>query len=207
MAYILSAIIGYLLGCSSMSYYIGRFKKINIKEQGSKNYGASNTVLLIGKRAGLAVFIHDFLKAVIAVFLASWLFPTAEYAGVVAGCASIVGHIFPFYLKFDGGKGFASFIGMSFALFPMFALVVFIVAFLLALVIDYIVVATFIFITAVPIIALWQGEYLKALIIFSITLLIFFKHRENIKNLITRNGKESRIRSALSKKKRGTDEA
>lgn len=201
MGYILSALIGYLLGSSSMSYYISKIKKIDIKGQGSKNYGASNTVMQAGLKAGVLVFVHDFAKAVISVLLARWLFPEIECAGAIAGCASVIGHIFPFYLKFDGGKGFAAFIGMSIALYPLFGLIILIASAVFAMLVDYIVAATFSFIIAIPILALVNGAYVEAAIIGVTALIIFVKHHENIKNLITRNGKEPHIWATIKKKK------
>ena len=200
MAHILSFIIGYLLGCSHMAYYISKIKKIDIKGQGSRNYGASNTLMLAGIKAGALVFIHDFAKAFFAVLLAKWLFTDAEYAGLIAGCASVLGHIFPFYLKFDGGKGFAAFIGMSIALYPLFGTIAFLASIIFALIVDYIVAATFSFTLAIPIIALAVEDHITAAIIGIITLIIFCKHHENIRNLATRNGKEPHIWNTLKKK-------
>lgn len=200
MQCILSFLLGYLLGCSNMSYYISRIKNIDIKSQGSRNYGASNTVMLAGLKAGILVFVHDFSKALIAVLLAKCLFPGIECAGVIAGCASVVGHIFPFYLKFDGGKGFASFIGMSIALYPVFGIIAFLASVIFALISDYVVAATFSFILATPIFALVSGDYIVAAIVGATTILIFCKHHENIRNLVTKNGKEARIWSTIKKK-------
>jgi glycerol-3-phosphate acyltransferase PlsY len=202
--YALSVLIGYLLGCSSMSYYISKIKNIDIKGQGSKNYGASNTVMLAGLKSGILVFIHDFSKALIAVILANWLFPNTEYAGMIAGCSAVAGHIFPFYLKFNGGKGYASFIGMAIALYPVFGSVAFIISIILALLLDYVVASTFSFILAIPILALVSSDYITATIIGATTILVFCKHHENIKNLVTRNGKEARIRKTLKKDQKGT---
>lgn len=200
MEYIVSILIGYLLGSSCMAFYISKIKNVDIKGQGTRNYGASNTVYLLGLKAGFIVFLHDFTKAVLAVLIASWIFPDAPYVGVVAGCASVVGHIYPFYLKFDGGKGFASFIGMSVALYPLFGLMALLLAAGFAFAVDYVVEGTFSFILIIPIFALFKGQYIGAAIMFATTLLIFYKHKENITNLVTKNGKEIRIREALSKK-------
>lgn len=116
MGYIFSVILGYLLGCSSMAFYIGLVKKKDIRTAGSGNLGASNATVLFGWGAGVLVGLHDILKAVLAVVLARWLFPGLTYAGAAAGIACVIGHIFPFYLKFRGGKGLASYFGMTLAL-------------------------------------------------------------------------------------------
>lgn len=197
--YIISIFIGYLLGSSNMAYYIGKIKKVDIKNNGSGNYGTSNVVALIGKRAGTLVFIHDFLKSLIAVVIIGFLFPTAKYADMLAGCFAIVGHIFPFYLKFDGGKGFASYIGVGFALFPIPSLIALVVALLIALICDYMVVATCSFIVVIPLIAFLKGDTIATIILSLTSLLIVWKHKDNILNLVKKNGKEMKIKRALIK--------
>ena len=108
MRYVFAVILGYLLGCSSMAYYIGLLKKKDIRTAGSGNLGASNATVLFGWGAGIAVAVHDIGKAFLAVILAKWMFPEVEYAGAAAGVACVLGHIFPFCLKFRGGKGLAA---------------------------------------------------------------------------------------------------
>jgi glycerol-3-phosphate acyltransferase PlsY len=201
MPYVLSVIIGYLIGCSHMSFYISKIKNVNLKEKGSKNYGASNTVAMVGFKAGFIVFLHDLLKAYFAVLIARWLFPDVIYADVIAGLFAVVGHIYPFYLKFDGGKGFAAFMGAMIGIEPVFTLCLMLFALIFALIVDYIVAGTFIIITIAPIhIAAMNHDINLLVLIGIISLVILFKHRENIKNLITKNGKEMRIRAALKKK-------
>ena len=116
MAYLISAVLGYLLGCSNMAYWLGLIKKVDIRNNGSGNLGASNATVLLGWGAGVIVALHDIGKAVLAVFLARLLFPETEAVGAAAGVAAVMGHIFPFYLKFKGGKGLASFWGLILAL-------------------------------------------------------------------------------------------
>jgi glycerol-3-phosphate acyltransferase PlsY len=183
-----------------MSYYISKIKNIDIKHNGSKNYGTANTVLLVGKSAGLIVFIHDALKALLSISIANALFPSTPHVGVIAGCASVLGHIFPFYLHFDGGKGFASFIGMALMLYPLPGVIAFLIAIGLALLTDYLVVGTFAFISIVPIIALINGAYVAAIVISGVSVLVFVKHKANIINIWTKNGKEARIFKALKQK-------
>ena len=90
MAYVAAVIIGYLLGCLNLAYVIGKIKQIKLKEVGSKNYGASNTVAMIGFKAGFLVFLHDLSKAYVAVVLLNFLFPNAQYAGITAGMFGFV---------------------------------------------------------------------------------------------------------------------
>lgn len=198
--YLVSILIGYLLGSSSMSYYISKIKKVDLKNNGSKNYGTSNTFALIGKKEGIVVFIHDFLKSMVAIVAVEFLFPEAIYANVLAGCFAVIGHIFPFYLKFDGGKGFATYIGLSFALFPLPSLILLIIAMLIAFICDYMIAATCSFLVIVPIIAILKGDpFVTALIVLT-SLIIAWKHKDNFINLVTKNGKEMKIKSAFNKK-------
>lgn len=195
-------LLGYLIGCSSMSFYISKAKKINLKEQGSKNLGASNTLALVGKKAGLAVLVHDVLKSflVIMIIRLCMKIPYNQVGWLLAvgGVFAVVGHIFPFYLKFKGGKGFASYIGvvmgLDWRLFLGIVLLIFVVAFIT----DYIVSGTFSTIIVAPLYFVWQQEWLVAAILFAGSLLILYKHRENIVNL--KNGKEMKIRSAFANK-------
>ena len=138
MGYFLVILLGYLMGCSSMAFYLGKWKKKDIRTAGTGNLGASNAAVLYGWSAGLLVALHDIAKAVLAVFLAKWLFPQLEYAGAAAGVASVLGHIFPFYLKFRGGKGLASYFGLTLALNWKLALMVMVLVIAATLITDFI---------------------------------------------------------------------
>ena len=178
-----------------MSYYISRMKNIDIKGNGSKNYGASNTLALAGVKAGILVFLHDFAKGYLSVIIASAIFQESLYAGLIAGCFAIVGHIFPFYLHFNGGKGYASFIGVSFALFPLQTVCIALASLMLVYVTDYIVASTFSTITVMPIVAMANDAYVESAALFAMAILIFVKHRKNIENLVL--GKESKVSESL----------
>lgn len=181
MQYILVIVMGYLLGCSSMAYYIGKMKKKDIRTAGSGNLGASNATVLFGWGAGVAVALHDIGKAVIVVLLAKWLFPEAEYAGAAAGVACVLGHIFPFYLGFKGGKGLASYFGMTLALNWKLALIVAAVIVAATLITDFISVGALSSIVVVPV---YMGFATHNLILVAIlcvaTLVMFVRHWENI---------------------------
>ena len=195
MRYLLIILIAYVLGSSSMSFYISKLHGIDMKKKGSKNLGASNTVALIGWKAGIIVCLHDVLKAVLAVMIAKYFFSDLVYAKELAGVFCVLGHIFPFYLKFDGGKGFASYVGMVLALNWRFAIVVIIAILLITLITDYIVLATFTTITVSPIfLAYHQQNYYIGLIVGIASLVILYKHRANIVRLL--NGTEMGLRKA-----------
>ena len=200
MPYILAFIVGYLFGCSHMSYYISKLKNINIKENGSKNYGASNTLILIGKKESLLVLIHDFLKSFLVVKILKIIFPELLYIDIIAGLSAVLGHIFPFYLKFNGGKGFASFIGLIFALDYKIGLITIIMILIVSFVSDKIVIGTFSTITISPILLAFSNNDFKIIpIMYLVSIIIFIKHKDNIKNII--NKKEPSLKKALFKNK------
>lgn len=194
MGYLIVTLAAYLVGSSNMAYYIAKMKKVDMRERGSGNLGTSNAAIVLGWGSGIAVGIHDIGKAVLAVLLAELLFPGLEYVGAAAGVACVLGHIFPFWLRFKGGKGFAPYLGMALALNWKMALVILAAVVLITLVTDYLVLGTFTTIAAVPV---WLGianqSIVLALILLIATAVILYKHRENITRL--RNGTEIGLRS------------
>ena len=201
MGYFLAAFLGYLLGCSNLAYYLSRAFKRDIRKDGSGNLGASNATILFGWKAGASVAVHDIGKAVLAVILAKGLFPNLEYAGAAAGVAAVLGHIFPFYLKFKGGKGTASFLGLTLALNWRLALAVILILVLATIITDYIVIGTFSAIVTVPV---YMGFFARNLILMAIVCVasfaIFWKHRENIGRMLRRE--EIGLRSTMRGEKR-----
>lgn len=193
--YVLTVLGGYLLGCSSMAYYVSRWKKVNLSTNGSGNLGASNTTILLGWRMGILVALHDIFKGAAAVLLAKWLLPDLTYAPVAAGCACVMGHMYPFYLKGKGGKGFASYMGMLLALDWRLGLALIGVSLLVTFLSDYIVVGT---LTTVVVGPVWIGftqSWVSALIMLAVTAVIFYKHRENLHRIL--HGSEVGLRSTL----------
>ena len=193
--YVLTVLGGYLLGCSSMAYYVSRWKKVNLSTNGSGNLGASNTTILLGWRMGILVALHDIFKGAAAVLLAKWLLPDLTYAPVAAGCACVMGHMYPFYLKGKGGKGFASYMGMLLALDWRLGLALIGISLLVTFLSDYIVVGT---LTTVVVGPVWIGftqSWVSALIMLAVTAVIFYKHRENLHRIL--HGDEVGLRSTL----------
>lgn len=195
MGHLLVIVGAYLIGCSNMALYLSKLKKVDFGGKGSGNLGASNATVLLGWRAGVLVGIHDIGKAALAVFLAQWLFPELPYIGAVAGVASVLGHIFPFYLKFRGGKGFASYIGMTAALNWKLALIVAVLIVVVTLITDYIVAGTVTTIVLVPVVeGITAQSWILALILCVATAVIFYKHRESFVRIL--KGTEIGLRSA-----------
>ena len=200
MGYVFAILAGYLLGCSNMALYICKAKKLDIRNAGSANLGAANSTIVLGWKWGILVGAHDIGKAIIAVLLTRLLFPAAIYADAVAGVACVLGHIFPVFLKFKGGKGFASYLGMTLALNWKFALIVLVLVVLITVITDYLVAGTLTTITIVPIYMGIAGQnFWLPLILLIATAVIFYRHRENIPRML--NGTEIGLRSTLKKKK------
>ena len=180
MELLVIVLMSYVLGTSSMSYYLAKLNQVDIRNKGSKNLGASNAMLLMGWKAGILVAVHDAGKALLAVVLARVLFPQVAYGAEIAGVASVVGHVFPFWLKFKGGKGLASFIGMALGLNIWIGIGLIVLLFVVMLITDYIVLGTVSVIVGLPLImALVQHNTTGALIVLIATALIGWKHREN----------------------------
>lgn len=180
MAYLIVFVIGYLLGCSNLAAIIAKVKGVDLASKGSGNPGTSNAVILMGWRIGVLVGIHDIGKAVLAVVLAKLLFPNTVGCAEAAGVACVIGHIFPMFMKFKGGKGFASYIGMMVALNWKFALVVLAAVVLVTLVFDYLVVGTTLTVISLPAyMAVTSVGWIPVLIICIATAVIIFKHRKN----------------------------
>jgi len=196
---ILTSLIGYLFGCIQAAFLISKFVgKIDIREHGSGNAGASNITTIMGVKYGVIVGLVDILKGFFAVLLVKLIYPDNPDLAFLAGILAILGHIFPFYMKFRGGKGVATLVGMMFGinwkLGALFALLVIIPALLT----DYIVVGSFTTFTALPIVA-YTLDYPLVFTIMGafLTVLIFYLHRGNIQRLISKE--EIRISSVLKK--------
>ena len=193
--YPLIALIGYLIGSSNMALYLARLKGVNLQaDGGTGNPGASNALILMGWKAGVLVGAHDIGKAVLAVWLAGVLFPDAAYCGVVAGVACVLGHMFPSYTHFRGGKGFAAYLGMTLALNWKFALLLIAAILILLLVTDYIVVGTMTTVLAFPAYCAATHHVVTALILCVASSAMIWKHRGNIARIA--DGTEIGFRSA-----------
>ncbi len=137
MQAILSLGIGYLLGCFNPAALVSKVTKVNLKEVGTKNLGATNTALTLGRKAGYFVLFFDMFKSYFSYKLAKSLFPQLVVAGLIAGLGAILGHCFPVFLHFQGGKGLASFGGLVLAHDPVQFLVLLAVGSCFALILNY----------------------------------------------------------------------
>lgn len=196
MGYVISVLIGYLLGCKSMAMKVSKRRDTDVRESGSGNLGASNVVLLLGWKAGVATGLHDIGKAFLAVFLAKWMFPKLAYAGVAAGVSAIFGHMFPAHLGFRGGKGFACYYGMLLGLNWRFALVMLAIIVVVVLVSDYIVMGTVsIMLLSPAYMGLVEHNAVAASLMMLASGVMLVKHRSNFERI--RSGQEARVWATL----------
>jgi len=187
---ILTAVLAYLLGAVPFGIVITRAMGLgDLRQIGSGNIGATNVLRTGNQRAALATLILDAAKGGVAVLIARWLM--AEDAGQVAGLAAFLGHLFPVWLKFKGGKGVATFLGILLALSWQVGLAVCATWAIAAAVTRTSSIAALI---AAATTAMWMiyfndGHFLLLMLI--LTLLIYVRHSENLKRI--KAGTEPRI--------------
>lgn len=124
MKVFLSLILGYAFGCLNPAAWVGKRNHVNLKEAGTGNLGATNTTMVLGRKAGAFVLIFDVAKSFIAARLARWMFPQLTVSGMLACIGVILGHCFPVTMHFSGGKGLAAFGGMMLAYNPLVFVIV-----------------------------------------------------------------------------------
>ena len=184
--------ISYLIGCINPAYFIARIKGFDIRESGSGNAGGSNALITMGRLIGVFCMIFDIFKAYFAVMLAGKLCGSFTYAYVVSTVSCIFGHIFPFYLRFRGGKGLACLGGTILAFGAAdFSLMLFIELSLL-LATKYLCYVPMSASVLYPIYrGLSTGNWEGAAILGSVAPPIFAKHLENLKRIS--EGKEFKV--------------
>jgi len=197
-------LVGYLFGSFPAGYFAGRLAGVDVRASGSGNIGATNVLRVLGKKWGLPVFAIDAFKGFASVRLAfilvkSWpeAMPYAEYFAILAAIMSVVGHSFPVWLRFKGGKGVATSAGALVGLMPFAVPLVLLVWVVVFEITRYVSLASVIAAIALPIVvsllARWKFVDTSALIYFSfmITLLVLWRHRSNLSRLL--KGTEQRF--------------
>lgn len=206
MKFGLSLLIGYLLGCISPSYFLSKMKGIDLQNQGRKNLGTTNAFLLLGRTSGIIVMVIDFMKGFLAVWLAQMIFPDFPIAGVAAGVAAILGHIFPFYLKFRGGKGLATLGGVILITDWRIFLILALVGIIAMLITDWGCTASFSAAIFYPLLYFGKTQNLISLFLLEIgCVCVIVKHCANIPKL--RAGEEPSVREAIKRFFHKTQEA
>ncbi|MBT3322270.1 MAG: glycerol-3-phosphate 1-O-acyltransferase PlsY [Anaerolineae bacterium] len=182
---IIAILLGYAFGCIQPSYFLSKtIRKTDIREHGSGNAGASNTTAIMGWKYGIIVALIDILKGFFALSLIKWIYPDSPNLAYLAGIMAIVGHIFPFYMRFQGGKGLATLIGMAFGINWKLGMIFGSLVIFPALITDYIVAGSFSAFIALPI-ATYLLEYPIFLVGIATLLLglIVYLHRANIQRI------------------------
>ena len=192
MEMIYSALIGYVFGCINFAYITGKLYGIDIRDKGSHNAGASNVTITLGWLPGVLTALCDIAKAYLAFVVCERLFG-GEICPFLGGAFAVIGHIFPFYMKFKGGKGFASYAGMCLGISWKLFLAIVVISALITLITDYIALATLATVVYVPAWLYYISKPLAVvLLLVALGVLIFWKHRVNIRNI--RNGTEIGLR-------------
>lgn len=193
MKIILTIIFAYLIGCFSSAYFIGKiFKKLDIRSHGSGNSGATNAIRVMGLKLGLLTFFLDFAKGIIAVLIG---YRFMEYdGGLIAAIFVVLGHDFPLFIGFKGGKGVATTIAAFSILNFWAALISVIVGVTVAVITRYVSLGSIIFLSIVPIVSSIIGKPFNLNFLFTSLLLAIigiYRHKDNVKRLI--NGNENKL--------------
>lgn len=215
MERIVCILIGYVFGLFQTSFFYGKMKGIDIREHGSGNAGTTNTIRVLGTKAGLLVLAGDILKCILAILLCGALYDASHPQEVYllklyAAAGAILGHNFPFYLHFKGGKGIAATAGLILAFHPYFIPVGVILFFGAFLTTHYVSLGSLLVYAGLMIQMVVCGQMglfhapqaiLNEMYILTalLTALAYYKHRENIVRLV--KGQERK--TYLNKKKKG----
>jgi acyl phosphate:glycerol-3-phosphate acyltransferase len=204
LAVVIACILAYLLGSIPTAVWVGtKIYGKDVRNFGSGNAGATNTFRVLGKKAGIFVLFCDVLKGFLATHLGTLLLERDNivkddliYYQMACGILAIIGHIYPIFANFKGGKGVATILGMVIALHPQVSLLSILVFLLILIATHYVslgsIIAGFsfpIFLMTVPVFR--QNN--PALVIFStiLALVLVYTHRQNIKRLLA--GNENKI--------------
>jgi glycerol-3-phosphate acyltransferase PlsY len=212
---IIVALLSYLIGSIPSSLWVGKiYKKIDLREHGSGNLGATNTFRILGWKAGVVVSLIDFFKGFVSVYYVSRIafeigniptvisvWETTIFVMIFAGLFAVIGHMFPIYANFKGGKGVLTACGMLYGIEPISISLAFSLFFIILFTTRYVSLASMLSTTSYPLflILLRYGFGMDnidgSLIVVSsiVVLIIIVKHKSNIERLL--NGTESRITS------------
>ncbi|WP_438445589.1 glycerol-3-phosphate 1-O-acyltransferase PlsY [Gorillibacterium sp. sgz5001074] len=192
---VISVILAYLIGSISFSYLFGRMLKgIDIRKHGSGNAGATNTLRVLGKGPAITVLLLDVAKGIVAVWLPVWFGQDGSWPQVLCGIAVIVGHNWPVFFGFKGGKGIASTIGVMSTLAFLPALLAGIVAIVVIALTRYVSLGSLLFTFLMPILILVMDRPAPILLVsILIAVFAFVRHRSNIAKLL--KGQENKLGS------------
>lgn len=191
MKLILFLIIAYFIGSIPTGVWLGKkFKNIDIREHGSRNSGATNSYRVLGAKLGISVLIGDVLKGFLPVFIASKFIESNNLLAII-GLVSILAHTFSIFIKFKGGKGVATSLGVYLFLAPKVVLILFIVFVVVVSISKFISLGSVICATLLPILMIVLNlsnlkDNLNLIIVsFIVGIFVLYRHRSNIARLIS----------------------
>jgi len=187
----MSIMISYLLGSISFSYFIAKiWMGIDIRNYGSGNAGATNVLRVLGTKPAIIALLGDALKGIIAVYLGK--LTGDESIMLLCGLAVVIGHNWPIFLKFKGGKGIATSLGVILTISPLSSLILIIIGVFIIYITRYVSLGSITSAIILPFIFYMlhkSGYYLIFALV--LTFLALFRHRSNIQRLLS--GKESKL--------------
>ena len=196
-------VAGYLLGSISTGVVLSRlFAKTDIRSQGSGNAGTTNMLRVLGRRMALFTFIGDMLKGIIAVFIGKWLIG-GELGGLLGVVGALLGHYYPLYFGFKGGKGIATSFGSLLFVFPVQALLAFAVFLILVALTHYVSVGSVAAAITLPLLIVITRFQEPTLWIITVCIgaSVIWRHRANIKRLMTHTENKLDFGTLKGKKK------
>lgn len=197
---IMGVVIAYLLGSIPTAVWYGKiFHGTDVRQHGSGNAGATNSLRTFGRTAGIIVLIIDFFKGFLAVLAAQFLFPdTDNYMPLIMGIAAVIGHLYPVFAQFRGGKGVATALGVIAATFPMTVIGCIIVFAIIVFLTKYVSLGSMLGALAFPVQIAFNAwntnpEQDPYYLVFAsaLFLILVFTHRHNIQRLM--KGTENKI--------------
>lgn len=197
MEIIICLVIGYIFGSFCTGYIVGKIKHIDIRKFGSGNSGTTNALRTLGFKAGLITFLGDALKAIIPIMLIRYYFPTSEsnieLLLLYTGLGVVLGHNFPIWLHFKGGKGIAATAGIMLAFDWRFGIAAFVVFMIIVGITRYVSLGSLALSLIFPIgiLILYPGQVHMLIVSLIFTVLAYVKHRGNIIRLL--NGTERKL--------------
>ena len=200
---IATVVIGYLLGSISTGVLLSRaFSNTDIRSQGSGNAGTTNMLRVLGRKMALLTFLGDMLKGIIAVFIGKALVG-GSLGGVLGVLGAVLGHFYPLYFGFKGGKGIATSFGSLLFVFPVQALIAFGVFLVLVAVTHYVSVGSIAAAIVLPLLVIFTTPYNLPVYIITacIAVGVIWRHRANIRRLLQHT--ENKLDFATLKKHRG----
>ena len=194
MERIICLLIGYVFGLFQTGYFYGLTKHIDIRKYGSGNAGTTNTLRTLGWKAGIITFFGDCMKSVLAVLAVKAIFAEHELLSLLAmyaGMGVVLGHNYPVWLGFKGGKGVASTLGMMLVLTPLVGVLTCLTWLFMAFTFRYSSLSALTALCLAPVYAIIWATPSAAGCYTLLALLSLWRHRGNIKRLL--NGEESKI--------------